>query len=76
MKWTFISPESVQAAVFGLSEVYALKVARYNGEEVRCFSLKGWRTYADFTDIEPRTGENLDSSEWFVFAAKGRKKGG
>ena len=76
MKWSFISPETVKPAVFGFREVHALKVARYVGEEVRCFSLKGWRTHADLTDIEPRTGEKLDSSEWFVFAAKGREKGG
>jgi len=53
-----------------------LKVARYAGEEVRCFSLKGWITFADLTDMNPLSGEKLDSSEWFVFAAKGNKKGG
>lgn len=71
MKWTFISPETVKPAVFSLKEVHALKVALYSGEEVRCFSLKGWKTYADLTDIDPRTGERLDHSEWFIFAAKG-----
>jgi hypothetical protein len=76
MKWLFISPETVNPAVFGLREVYALKVARYAGEEVRCFSLKGWITFADLTDINPLSGEKLNDSEWFVLAAKGNKKGG
>jgi len=72
MKWAFIPPETVKPAVFGLREVYALKVARYVGEEVRCFSLKGWRTCADLIDIDPLTGRRLNVSEWFIFAAKGQ----
>ena len=76
MKWAYILPETINPDVFNLSEVYALKVARYTGEEVRSFSLKGWKTFADLTDIDPRTGERLDASEWFIFAAIGREKGG
>jgi len=75
MSWKFIDPQSVNSRVFALSEVHAVKVKKYDGDsDVRNFGLKGWVTYADLMDIDPRSGMKLKSSEWFVFAAKGRRE--
>jgi len=74
MSWMFIDPRSVDLRLFGLSEVYAVKVKKYDGQgDVRCFSLRGGGIFADLMDTDPRTGKKLDRSEWFVFAAKGRR---
>ena len=71
-EWTFIEPETINPAVFGFAKVLAVKVKKHSGScDVRCFSLKGWRTFADLTDRDPRTGKRLEMPEWFVFAAKG-----
>jgi len=75
MSWIFIDPGSVDPRLFGLSEVYAVKVKKYEGQgDIRCFSLKGWKTFADLMDTDPHTGRKLDCSRWFVFAAKGRRE--
>lgn len=75
MSWKFIEPQSVNSQEFALSEVHAVKVKRFDGNgDVRNFSLKGWIAYADLMDIDPRTGKKLKNSEWFVFAAKGRRE--
>ncbi len=75
MSWKFIDPQSVNSQEFALSEVHAVKVKRFDSNgDVRNFSLKGWNTYADLMDIDPRTGKKLKRSEWFVFAAKGRRE--
>jgi hypothetical protein len=75
MSWKFIAPQSIDPQLFGLKEVYALKVKRYDDKrDIRCFGIKGWKTIADLTDIDPRMGRQLNRSEWFVFAAKGRRE--
>lgn len=75
MSWEFIDPQSVNSRVFALSEVHAVKVKKFDGNgDVRSFSLKGWITYADLMDIDPRTGKKLKCSGWYVFAAKGRRE--
>lgn len=75
MSWKFIDPQSVNAQMFALSEVHAVKVRRYDGHgDVRRFGLKGWVTYTELMDIDPRTGKRLKNSEWFLFAAKGRRE--
>lgn len=74
MSWIFIDPGSVNPRLFGFSELYAVKVKKYDGQgDVRCFSLRGWETFADLMDTDPRTGKKLGRSEWFVFAARGRR---
>jgi hypothetical protein len=74
MAWKFIDPRSVAPRLFGLSEVYAVKVKKYDGRgDVRCFRLKGWAIFADLMDIDPRMEKQMYRSEWFVFAAKGRR---
>ena len=71
--WKFIEPSTINPNVFGLIEVYAVKVRKHRGDgDVRCFSLEGWRTHADLIDRDPRTGKQLAGSQWFIFAAKGR----
>jgi hypothetical protein len=75
LKWTFLHPQEVDPAVFGLSEILALKVARYRGDlDVRLVSVPGWKTFADLLDWHPVTGKKLETSQWFIFAAKGGKK--
>jgi|GEM_PF-3498766 len=70
MKWTNLSPYDVVPGCFGFTP-HAVKVARYNGTgDVRCFRLRGWQTFADLTDHDPRNGKTLRTSEWFVFAAR------
>lgn len=75
MSWKFIDPQTVNAQMFALSEVHAVKVKKFDGDgDVRNFGLKGWVTYADLLEIDPRTGKRLKKSEWFLFAAKGRRE--
>jgi hypothetical protein len=75
MPWKFIDSRNIDPGLFGLPELYAVKVKKYDGQgDIRCFSLKGWNTFADLIDIDPCTGRQLNHSEWFVFAAKGRRK--
>ena len=75
MRWKFIDPKSVDPRWFGLSEVYAVKVKKYDGQgDVRCFRLRSWAIFADLMDIDPRTGSQLNRAQWFVFAAKGRRE--
>jgi hypothetical protein len=75
MSWKFIDPRSVNPRLFGLSDVYAVKVKKYDGQgDVRCFRLKGWAIFANLMDTDPHVGRQLNRSEWFVFAAKGRRE--
>ncbi|MDO9529933.1 MAG: hypothetical protein Q7J27_12370 [Syntrophales bacterium] len=70
--WFFIDPSTVDSNVFGLDEVYAVKVKEYVGNgDVRCFTLKGWKTFADLLDYDPRTGRKTTRAKWFIFAAQG-----
>jgi hypothetical protein len=75
MPWKFIDPRSIDPGLFGLSELHAVKVKKHDGQDdIRCFYLKGWNTFADLTDTDSGTIRQLNHSEWFVFAAKGRRE--
>jgi hypothetical protein len=72
MKWTILEPEVIDSSIFGLSKIYAIKVAKWTGQsDIRGYKLRGWITYADLTDFDPITKEQLKTSEWFIYAAKG-----
>lgn len=74
MKWQFIEPDTVNHSVFGLDNVTAVKCKKYDGKgDVRCFSLRGWETFADFVEYHPVTGKYLGHSEWWIYAAKGTR---
>jgi hypothetical protein len=73
LKWTFLHPQEVDPAVFGLSEILALKVARYRGDlDIRSVCVRGWKSFADLLDWHPVTGKRLDTAQWFIFTAIGR----
>jgi hypothetical protein len=72
MKWTLLDPETIDSSIFGLSKLYAVKVAKWTGKsDIRGYQLSGWITYADLSDIDPISREKLQQSEWFIYAAKG-----
>jgi hypothetical protein len=76
LTWAFVDPTAVNPEMFGLDDVIAVKVKRHSGErDVRSVSIPGWRTFAEFTNHDPLSGEELPMTEWFVFAAKGRERG-
>ena len=68
-----IDPELVDKNIFGFDhKIFACKVAKWHGKyDVRGFVLKGWRTFAELTDTDPRNGKALKESTWFIYAAKG-----
>ena len=71
-KWTFLEPTAVNPKVFGFIKILAVKIKKHTEDyDVRLFSLRGWNTFADLMDYDPRTGKKLDMPEWFIFAAKG-----
>jgi len=71
-KWCFLDPSTVVPDIFGLDEIYTVKVKEHDGNgDVRCFVLKGWKTFADLLDYDPRTGRRMTCSKWFIFAAQG-----
>jgi hypothetical protein len=73
MKWEIIDTDLVDSSKFGLTKVHACKVAKWTGKsDIRTFQLKGWVTYAELTDTDPINGEQLKSSQWFIYAAIGR----
>lgn len=58
MKWTY-------------EDGGVVKIAKWSGAgDIRCYSLPGWETSADLLDIDPRSGEQLEQSKWFVFARR------
>lgn len=74
MSWTFLHPGAADPGIFGLAELYALKVTKHAGRgDVRSVCLRGWETVADLLDQDPATGRRLDTATWFIFAAKGRR---
>ena len=71
-KWCFLDPSTVTPDVFGLNKVYTVKVKEHVGnDDVRCFTLRGWDTFADLLDHDPRTGRRMRCAKWFIFAAQG-----
>jgi hypothetical protein len=73
MIWTFIDPDYVDKNIFGFRhKIIACKVARWHGKsDIRGFHLNGWQTFAELLDVEPRNGNMLKESVWFIYAAKG-----
>jgi hypothetical protein len=72
MKWKYIEPDRVDKSIFGFQKLVAVKVAKWHGNhDIRAFSLKGWKTFADLTDTDPITNQRLKCSEWFIYAGKG-----
>jgi len=70
MKWTYLSSSSITSELFGFTPS-VLKVARFNGKyDVRVFRHRGWKSFADLLDHDPRTGKTLRASQWFVFVAR------
>lgn len=70
-RWTFLDPQTASPELFGLEDILALKVKRHTGDQdVRTVRVYGWRTFAEFTDRDPKTGEELEMTKWFIFAAK------
>ena len=76
VKVHFIDTDIVNPSVFGLDDVTAVKCKKHDGKgDVRRFSLRGWETFADCVEYHPVTGEYLGHSEWWIYAAKGKKYG-
>ena len=74
-RWAFVDPAEINPEVFGLDDVIAVKVRKHcEDRDVRTVSIPGWRTFAEFTNRDPLSGEELPMTEWFVFAAKGRER--
>jgi hypothetical protein len=72
MKWTLLDPDLVDSSKFGLTKIHACKVAKWIGKsDIRGYQLRGWITYADLSEVDPKTKEQLTSSKWFIYAAKG-----
>jgi hypothetical protein len=73
MKWTFINPDFVDKNIFGFKyKIFACKVAVWHGKsDVRGYELKGWKTFAEVSDFDPRTEKQLKQSKWFMYAGKG-----
>ncbi len=70
MKWTHLPPCLISPHVFDFVP-NVVKVARFSGVgDIRMFRLRGWKSFAELSDHDPRTGEPLRSSQWFVFVAK------
>ena len=72
LRWMFIDPNSLNPAMFGLSKIYALKVAKWHCKsDIRGFRLHGWELSAsDMEEISPITGK-YEPYSWFMYAAKG-----
>jgi hypothetical protein len=74
MKWTILDPDLVDSSKFGLSKIFSVKVAKWTGKsDIRLFQLSGWINYAELSDIDQITKEQLTTSRWFIYAAKGIK---
>ena len=73
MKWYYIDPEFINKDLFGFDEkVYACKVAKWNKkEDIRTYSLKGWKVSVELSEIDPRKEKVLKKSKWFIYACKG-----
>jgi hypothetical protein len=73
MKWHYLDPDLVNKNVFGFRDkIFACKVAKWHCKsDVRGFTLKGWRTFAECCEFDPRSGKELKESTWFIFAAIG-----
>jgi hypothetical protein len=72
MKWTLLDSNLVDSSIFGLSKIYTVKVAKWTGKsDIRGYQLRGWVTYADLSEVDPITKEQLKTSEWFIYAAIG-----
>jgi len=73
MTWTFINPDFVDKNIFGFSnKIFACKVALWHCKsDIRGFSLKGWQSFAELSDIDPRNGKLLKKSKWFIYCAIG-----
>lgn len=73
MKWKYIDPELIDKNIFGFkNKIIACKVAEWHCKsDVRGFQLKGWKTYAEISDVDPRNLKRLNTSKWFVYAVKG-----
>lgn len=70
MKWTYLSSCDVAPSIFGVAP-NVVKVAKFKGEgDVRMFRLRGWNSFADLLDCDPRTGKQLQASHWFVFVVR------
>ncbi len=72
MKWTFVDPAQINPELFDLSRLYACKVKKYRGtEDMRDIRMNGWHLYADLVEVCPVTGNKLQESTWYLFAALG-----
>jgi hypothetical protein len=70
MKWLYLDPSRTKKSLFGFEPV-ALKAAKWHGKsDIRSFTLRGWKTFADLLECDPATGRRLKFSQWFVFAAQ------
>ena len=75
--WTFLSPGEVDPEAFGLREIHAVMVKKHTDKtDVRSVYHEGWRTVAELTDYDPKTGVPLKEAAWFVFAATGTTERG
>jgi hypothetical protein len=75
LNWKFIETNTFKPEDFGLREIFAVKVAKWKSrnefDDIRCFSLHGWKTIASLEECDPINYNKLSKSKWFVFAAKG-----
>ena len=73
MNWTYLDPDMIDKNIFGFKyKIFAVKVAKWHCKfDIRGFRLNGWELYADLCEFDPRTGRELENSDWFIFAAKG-----
>jgi hypothetical protein len=74
-EWKFLDPNYFSQKAFGLTSIWAIKVKRHVGDsDVRVVELEGdWKIVAEMLMFDPIKEEELEESEWFIFAAIGEE---
>lgn len=75
-KWHFLNPRHFNPRIFGLEEIFAVKVKKHDdNRDVRTISLPGWNIIAEQVEYNPVTGQKFQDVEWYIFAAIGEEIG-
>ncbi len=72
MEWNYINPIRVNPESFNLEQVTVCKVKEFRGQEdLRNIWMSGWNLFVNLQERCPVTGNQLNESTWYIYAAQG-----